>query len=229
MFLLSCQQRTHLARSRFAAGDKVNVMLNYGYALLEAECLRAINSVGLDAHVGFLHEMNSSKNSLAYDLQELFRFIVDLAVFSLVEKGAMEKEDFIRTETYALRVKPTGARKVTEEVNQWLNKRSQYRNKQHTWSAILLLKTRELAQYLVGKHKTVDFVSPVYEIERQDNMEIRQLILDISYVEWKKLGFSKGTLHYMKQNAKSGKPFTLNKHVQERLNQWAQLVSKVEI
>jgi CRISPR-associated protein Cas1 len=67
-------------------------------------------------------------------------------------------------------------------------------------------------------------VSPVYEIERQDNMEIRKLILDISYVEWKKMGFSKGTLHYMKQNAKSGKPFTLNKHVQERLNQWAQLV-----
>ncbi|WP_462272818.1 CRISPR-associated endonuclease Cas1 [Methanohalophilus sp.] len=36
-----------------------------------------MNSVGLDPHVGFLHEMNSSKNSLAYDLQEPFRFIVD--------------------------------------------------------------------------------------------------------------------------------------------------------
>ncbi|ATU08599.1 hypothetical protein [Methanohalophilus portucalensis] len=47
------------------------------------------------------------------------------------------------------------------------------------------IETRELAQYLVGKHKTVDFMSHVYEIERQDNMEIRQLILDISHVEWK--------------------------------------------
>nr|WP_256360043.1 CRISPR-associated endonuclease Cas1 [Methanococcoides sp. NM1] len=36
-----------------------------GYALPESECLRAINSVGLDAHVGFLHEMNQSKYSLA--------------------------------------------------------------------------------------------------------------------------------------------------------------------
>jgi CRISPR-associated protein Cas1 len=59
---------------------------------------------------------------------------------------------------------------------------------QHTWSSILLLKTKELAQHLVGKRKTVDFMSPVYEIERQDNMEIRQLILDISDVEWKNWG-----------------------------------------
>jgi hypothetical protein len=33
-------------------------------------------------------------------------------------------------------------------------------------------------------------------------------------------GFSKGTLHYMKKNVESNNPFTLNKHVRERLNQW---------
>ncbi len=49
----------------------VNTMLNYGYALLETECLRAINSVGLDAHVGFLHEITPSKNSLVYSLLDL--------------------------------------------------------------------------------------------------------------------------------------------------------------
>jgi CRISPR-associated protein Cas1 len=68
-------------------------------------------------------------------------------------------------------------------------------------------------------------VSQGYEIERQDNMEIRKLILDISYVEWKNLGFSKGTLHYMKQNAKADKPFKLNAHVRERLEQWEKLVA----
>ena len=36
-------------RRPVGSGDMVNTMLNYGYALLEAECLRAINSVGLDA------------------------------------------------------------------------------------------------------------------------------------------------------------------------------------
>nr|WP_280176520.1 hypothetical protein [Methanococcoides vulcani] len=36
----------------------------------------------------------------------------------------------------------------------------------------------------------------------------------------KNMVFSKGTLHYMKQNAKSDKPFTLNAHVRERLETW---------
>lgn len=59
--------------------------------------------------------MTPSKNSLAYDLQEPFRFLVDLAVISLVESGAMETKDFIRTENYNLRLKPTGARKIVNE------------------------------------------------------------------------------------------------------------------
>lgn len=40
-------------RKATGSRDKVNVMLNYGYALLEAECLRAINTVGLDTHLDF--------------------------------------------------------------------------------------------------------------------------------------------------------------------------------
>jgi CRISP-associated protein Cas1 len=64
------------------------------------------------------------------------------------------------------------------------------------------------------------FVKPEYEIERIDSYDMRQKILNISDVDWKKLGLSKGTLHYMKQNAKSDKPFTLNSHVLERVYKW---------
>ena len=88
-----------------------------------------------------------------------------------------------------------------------------------------LLKVRELSHYLTSKKEKLDFVKPEYEIERIDSQEIRQKILNISYVDWKKLGFSKGTLHYMKQNAKSDKSFTLNKHVLERFKAWENLVS----
>ncbi len=45
-------------------------------------------------------------------------------------------------------------------------------------------------------------------------------IPSISYSYWKKMGFSKGTLHYMKQNAESEKPFSLNAHVRNRLEIW---------
>ena len=216
----------HYSRPK-GAGDMVNCMLNYGYSLLEAECLRAINSSGLDVHVGFLHEMNLGKNSLAYDLQEPFRFLVDMAVIKLIETEVMELKDFIRTENYNLRLRPTGARKVTEEGQAWFNKKVKYQGKQSSWSYVIFLKTRELAHYLIGKKKTIDFLKPSYEIERQDSNEIRKKILDISYSDWKKLGFSKGTLHYMKKNAKENKPFTLNKHVMERLGKWDQLVTRV--
>jgi len=70
----------------------------------------------------------------------------------------------------------------------------------------------------------MNFTSPEFRIQRADSQEIRQKILNISYVDWKKLGFSKGTLHYMKQNAKSDKPFTLNSHVLERVKAWENLV-----
>ena len=84
----------------------------------------------------------------------------------------------------------------------------------------VLLKTDSkidfLAQYLVRKWKTIDFNKPYYAVERQDSEDIRQKIL-ISYTDWKKMGFSKGTLHYMKQNGMDDKPFTLNANVRERL------------
>jgi CRISPR-associated protein Cas1 len=212
--------RTDNYRRANGAGDKVNVMLNYGYALLESECLRAINSVGLDAHVGFLHEMNPSKNSLAYDLQEPFRFIVDLAVMNLIEKGVMDSKDFIRTENFSLRLRPTGARKVTAEFNSVMNGKVEYRKKNSSWGSVLLVKARELSHQLVGKRKTVEFNKPVYVAERDDTDFLRKKIIDMPYSDWKKMGFSKGTLHYMKINAKAEKPFTLNAHVKERLEMW---------
>jgi CRISPR-associated protein Cas1 len=143
-----------------------------------------------------------------------------MAVINLIESNKMDNNDFIRTETYSLRLKPSGAKKVTEEFNNWMNKKVPYKKQSVMWSYALLLKTRELAQYLVGKRKTLDFSKPAYNVERQDSDDIRQKILSISYTDWKKMGFSKGTLHYMKKNAEAEKPFTLNSHVRERLELW---------
>ncbi len=131
----------------------------------------------------------------------------------------MDKKDFIRTESYSLRLKPSGAKKVTEEFNKWMNKKIPYQKQSVMWSYALLLKTRELAQFLVKKRNTLDFSKPAYNIEKQDSEDIRQKILSISYTDWENMGFSKGILHYMK-NAEADKPFTLNTHVRERLEMW---------
>jgi hypothetical protein len=66
------------------ATDPVNASLNYAYGFLEGEgeCPKAINTVGLESAVGFLHEFSDyqAKQSLVYDLQEPFRWLADLFV-----------------------------------------------------------------------------------------------------------------------------------------------------
>lgn len=65
--------------------DPVNTLLNYGYAFLESRCRAALNMVGLEPSIGFLHEIAQPKYPLVYDLQEPFRWIVDKTVLSCVE------------------------------------------------------------------------------------------------------------------------------------------------
>ncbi|WP_445474452.1 CRISPR-associated protein Cas1 [Methanococcoides methylutens] len=113
-----------------------------------------------------------------------------------------------------------GAKKVTEEFNSLMNGKVEYRKKNSSWGSVLLFKARELSHHLVGKRKAVEFSKPIYVGERDDSDLLRKKIIDMPYTEWKKMGFSKGTFHYMKQNAKADKPFTLNAHVRERLENW---------
>ena len=152
----------------------------------------------------------------------MFRFIVDLAVINLIENDRIEKKDFIRTENYTLRLRSAGAQKVTDEINGLLNKSAVYQGKETSWDYVIFLKARELAHYLVGKQKSLDLISPDYTISRPDAADIRKKIMSIPYAEWKKRGFSKGTLQYMKKNAEGDQPFSLNKHVLTRLDQWDQ-------
>jgi len=203
----------------WGAGDAINCMLNYGYAILESECLRAINSSGLDPHIGFLHEANPGKNSLAYDLQEPFRFLIDLSIINLIENKRLEKSDFIRTENYTMRLRPSGAKKVLQEIDAQFNRKTHYKGQLWSWRYIILDKATELSHHLQTKREELNFMTENQKLERIDNEDVREKILKIKYQEWKKQGFSKGTLHYMKQNAKSDKPFTLNKHVKERLEE----------
>lgn len=98
----------------------------------------------------------------------------------------------LRTENYNVRLIPTGVRKIVNEFSNMLNKKVSYQGKESTWNYVIFLKVRELAHYLTSKKEKLDFIKPEYEIDRIDSYDIRQKILNISYIDWKKLGFSKG-------------------------------------
>jgi CRISPR-associated protein Cas1 len=73
------------ARIGRRAYDPMNNMLNLGYAVLESEVLKAILSAMLDPSIGVLHTSHSSKFSLALDLMEPYRRVVDKFVFRFSE------------------------------------------------------------------------------------------------------------------------------------------------
>ena len=74
-------------RDQQGAVDVVNVMLNYGYALLYARVWRALLGNGLNPYDSVIHARQSGKPTFVYDVVELFRAqAVDRVVFSLVQK-----------------------------------------------------------------------------------------------------------------------------------------------
>ena len=82
-------------RSRRPPIGATNALLSFVYALLTADCRGALESVGLDPAVGFLHVDRPGRPSLALDLIEEFRpFFADRLVLSLINRRQLTAKDF---------------------------------------------------------------------------------------------------------------------------------------
>ena len=82
-------------RNRRPPKDAVNAMLSFVYTLLANECASALESVGLDPHVGFMHSVRPGRASLALDLMEEFRaYLGDRLVLSLINRKQVVPNDF---------------------------------------------------------------------------------------------------------------------------------------
>ena len=187
------------------APDEINALLNYGYAVLESEVKRAINSVGLDPNISFLHEIKPGRASLVYDIQELYRWIVDLSVIQLLEEKKLRKSDFIITENYHVRLKEKTAKMLIEKIKLNFNRKVSYNNKKYSYQTILVDAIKQLANFIYGKKDKFYFEIPQIKIEREDTVDIKEKILKMSPEDRRKLGINKSTLWYMKKNLASGK------------------------
>lgn len=103
--LLVAQQGTFAisSRNRRPPMDPMNALLSYLYALLAHECRGALEGVGLDPQMGFLHELRPGRPSLALDLMEEFRAAVaDRVALSLVNLKQVNARSFKKSETGAV-------------------------------------------------------------------------------------------------------------------------------
>lgn len=83
--------------------DNMNALLSFAYTLLANECAAALQAVGLDPYVGFLHKDRPGRISLALDLMEELRSVfADRFVISLVNKRIVSSKGFTVKESGAV-------------------------------------------------------------------------------------------------------------------------------
>ncbi len=190
----------------YNASDEINALLNYGYAILESEIRKGINTVGLDYSIGFLHEINQGRTPLVYDIQELLRWLIDISVIQLLEEKKIKKSDFIITENYHTRLGEDVAKLLIEKINSNFNARHNYKNnKQYSYQVILQDNLQQLSNFIIEKKKEFDFVIPKMKLNRKDNLELKDKILNMTTEERKRLGINKSTLWHIKKNLSEGK------------------------
>jgi CRISP-associated protein Cas1 len=187
------------------ASDEINALLNYGYAILESTSRKQISMVGLDNCVGFVHEMDKSKTPLVYDVQELGRWIIDLSVIELLEAKKLKKSDFITTENYHIRLREQTAKMLIEKIQTNFNNRAKYKGKNYTYENIVLDNLMHLAGFIQDKHDKLKFDIPSMTINRNDNTDIRDTLLNMTPEERRNVGINRNTLWYIKKNLRAGK------------------------
>ena len=141
-------------RVRQGAKDLVNSMLNYGYAMLRSKVLLALYRVALNPYLSFLHVPRSGKDTLTFDLMELFRAqAVDRVVigelrrhhkqFKVNGKGELDKATRNR---------------LIEKINIRFGTIERFRQKEYKLEEIIQNQAMELRQHIEGKGKFRPYV-----------------------------------------------------------------------
>ena len=138
-------------RNRRPPLDNVNAMLSFAYSLLANDCASALESVGLDSYVGFLHRDKPGRTSLALDLMEELRpCVADRFVLTIINNRIMSWEDFENFESGAIQLTDAGRKKF---LKNWQEHKKQmithpYLEEKIPWGLVPYLQALLLARYL---------------------------------------------------------------------------------
>ncbi|WP_251553916.1 type I-C CRISPR-associated endonuclease Cas1c [Neobacillus muris] len=139
------------ARSRRPPLDNVNAMLSFAYTLLANDMASALEGVGLDAYVGFLHRDRPGRASLALDVMEELRGVyADRFVLSLINKKVVNKDDFLKKENGAVIMTDEARKKF---LSAWQTRKQEkithpYLGEKIAWGLVPHAQALLLARYL---------------------------------------------------------------------------------
>ena len=133
--------------------DNVNAMLSFVYTLLTNQIISALEVVGLDPYVGYLHTDRPGRASLALDLIEEFRSVyADRFVLSLINKKIVKASNFSKKENGAVMMEDELRKKILIE---WQNKKKEvithpFLKEKVEWGMLPYVQAMLLARYLRG-------------------------------------------------------------------------------
>lgn len=117
-------------RSRRPPLDAVNALLSFLYTLITHDCRSALESVGLDPAVGFLHRDRPGRPSLALDITEEFRaLLADRLALSLINRRQLSAADF--------RTMDSGAVLLADDARKTVLTAYQERKREELWQPFL--------------------------------------------------------------------------------------------
>ena len=118
MILKQKDNFTFKKRIRRPPTDPVNAMLSLSYGMLRTLVENALNTVGLDPYVGFLHQDRPGRTSLALDLMEELRpYMADRFVLSLINLKQINIKDFYTKEANIVLFNESGLKKYLDLWN----------------------------------------------------------------------------------------------------------------
>ncbi len=141
------------SRNRRPPRDGVNALLSFAYALLCNDCAAALESVGLDSYVGFMHRDKPGRPSLALDLMEELRApFADRQALTLINNRVIQPRHFNRQADGAVLVNDEG-RKLF--LNAWQERKRDvithpFLKEKLCWGLVPYAQALLLARYLRG-------------------------------------------------------------------------------
>jgi CRISPR-associated protein Cas1 len=140
-------------RNRRPPKDAINAMLSFVYTLICNDMTSALETVGLDPYVGFLHTLRPGRASLALDMMEELRpALADRFVLRLINKRMVGKTDFIEKEDGAILLTDDARKRVLDE---WQKRKQEqimhpYLKEKIQWGMVPYMQAMFLARYLRG-------------------------------------------------------------------------------
>ncbi|HCS12846.1 MAG: subtype I-C CRISPR-associated endonuclease Cas1 [Zetaproteobacteria bacterium CG06_land_8_20_14_3_00_59_53] len=150
----NCEAFSMNGRNRRPPRDRINALLSFLYALLTNECVSAIESVGLDPQVGYLHVLRPGRPALALDLMEEFRpLLADRLALTLINRQQIKPDDFEERPGGAVQMSDDARRTIIAAWQQ--RKQDEARHEQLgqsiPWALMPMVQGRLLARFIRGE------------------------------------------------------------------------------